>query len=169
MGTVARKRPAKRRVNGKGRSIGGDAQHVRLYQWEIKSAAYRSLTADARALLVELKGLYNGSNNGDLFLSVREAARRVGCGKNLAGELFKQLQDRGFIRPNEVGAFNLKALAGRGKATSWILTEYAVGSSTAGTKDFMRWRANEPAKTFDGPSQRDSQSRSEGQMTSNPD
>lgn len=132
-----------RRVNATGRSIGGDAHHARLYQWELRSAAYRSLSMGARALLVELKALHNGHNNGDLFLSVREAARRLGCGKNLAAKLFCELEERGFIRPNEVGAFNMKAASGRGKATSWILTEHPVGNATTGTKDFMRWR---PAK-----------------------
>lgn len=78
-----RKRKPGRRVNATGRSIGGDGHHVRFYQWELKSPAYRSLSLGARALLIELKSLYNGSNNGDLFLSVREAARRLNCGKNL--------------------------------------------------------------------------------------
>lgn len=166
---MAHNRPAKRRANSKGRSVGGDAQHVRFYQWEIKSAAYRSLKPSARALLVEFKALFNGFNNGELFLSVREAAKRIGCGKNLAAELIEQLRDRGFIRPNEVGAFNMKAAAGGGKATSWILTEHPFGSATAGTKDFMRWQANGPStKAFDGPAHGDSRCRSEGQHTSNP-
>ena len=135
-----RHRKPGRRVNATGRSIGGDGHHARLYRWELRSAAYCSLSMGGRALLVELKALYNGRNNGELFLSVREAARRLGCGKNLAARLFSELEERGFIRPNEVGAFNLKAASGRGKATSWILTEYAVGNATTGSKDFMRWR-----------------------------
>ena len=166
---MARKRSGKRRVDRKGRSVGGDAHHARFYQWEIKSAAYRSLKAHARALLLELKALYNGSNNGELYMSVREAAKRVGCGKNLASEMPDQLQDRGFIRPNEVGAFNLKAAAGGGKATSWILTEYAFGNATAGTKDFMHWKADAPlSKSFGGPSLGDTRYPTEGQPTSNP-
>jgi hypothetical protein len=133
------RRPKKRRVNAKGRNIGGDAHHVRLYHWELRSAAYRSLSVGARALLIELKALYNGCNNGLLFLSVREAAKRLGASKNYAMKLFAELQDRGFIRPNEIGAFNMKAAAGSGKATSWVLTEHSVGNAAAGTKDFMRW------------------------------
>ena len=55
--------------------------------------------------------------------------------------MFLELQDRGFIRTNVVGAFNLKVDARRGNATSWILTEFPIGDSKgAGTKDFMRWR-----------------------------
>lgn len=166
---MARSRRAKRGVNSKGRSVRGDAQHVRFYQWEIKSAAYRSLKPSARALLVEFKALFNGFNNGELFLSVRQAAKRLGCGKNLAAELIEQLRDRGFIRPNEVGAFNMKAAAGGGKATSWILTEHPFGNATVGTRDFMRWPAKDPArKAIDGPAHGDSRCRSEGQHTANP-
>lgn len=142
--------------------MGGDA-HVRLYWWEIESAAYRSLRPAARALLVELKALFNGLNNGELFLSVREAAKRLGCGKNLAAELFEELQDRGFIRPNEVGAFNMKSAARRGKATTWILTEHPFGNATAGTRDFMRWQPRSTMKAIDGPSGRDGRSLSQGQ------
>jgi hypothetical protein len=52
-------------------------RHVRLYRWELESAAYRSLSVRARCLLIELKALYNGANNGELFLSVRDAAARL--------------------------------------------------------------------------------------------
>ncbi len=55
----------------------GDGAHVRLYRWLLNSPAYRSLWPASRALLVEVMALYNGHNNGELFLSHREAARRV--------------------------------------------------------------------------------------------
>ncbi len=132
-------RPA-RRVNVKGRSE-GSGHHARFYAWEIRSPAYRSLSIGARALLIELKALYFGNNNGTLFLSVREAAIRLNCSKNLAAKLFIELQDRGFLRPNVVGAFNLKTESRRGNATSWILTEFSIGDAKGvGTKDFMHWR-----------------------------
>lgn len=132
-------KPNKRRANKTGRSVGGDGQHARLYRWELTSTAYRSLSVGARALLVELKALYNGNNNGDLFLSAREAGKRLNTSKSFAADRFLELQDRGFIRPKEIGAFNTKALAGSGKATSWVLTEFPIGNAAAGSKDFMRW------------------------------
>ncbi len=136
-------RKAGRRTDATGRSK-GESAHVRLYGWELKSVAYRSLSVAARSLLIELKALYNGGNNGDLFLSVREAARRLGVGKNRAGKAFRELRDRGFIRPHHVGAFSLKYESRRGNATSWILTEFALASALP-TKDFMRWTP--PAQT----------------------
>lgn len=135
-------RPPKlgRRVNPTGRSEGG-AHHARFYRWELESAAFRWLSVAARALLLELKGLYTGNNNGILFLSVREGARRLGIGKNQAAAAFAELQERGFLLPNIVGAFNLKHEARRGNATSWILTEFPIGEAKgAGSRDFMRWQ-----------------------------
>ena len=136
---MPRKRKHGQRVDPTGRSK-GEARHARLYHWETGSAAFRSLEIGARALLLEFKALHNGSNNGSLFMSVREAAKRLCCSKNLAGRMLDQLQDRGFIRPNKKGGFNVKATRGGGAATTWILTEYPIGEAQgAGTRDFMRW------------------------------
>jgi hypothetical protein len=117
-----------------------DSPHARFYLWEIKSPAFRSLSVGARALLLELKALFNGSNNGSLFLSVRDAGLRLNVGKTCAAKLFRELLDRGFIRTAERGAFNLKSRAGQRKATTWILTEHPMGDALDGTKDFMRWQ-----------------------------
>jgi hypothetical protein len=161
-----RRKARGQRTDATGRSV-GDGAHVRLYRWELTSPAFRSLTTHARALLIELKSLHNGTNNGELFLSVREAARRLGVGKNLAARCFKELEERGFIRVSRPAAFNMKSASRRGEATSWRLTEYPVGDALA-TKDFMRWRAppggaRRGRKSFDGACPRDTLSPGEGQ------
>ncbi len=134
-------RPRGRRTNATGRSD-GEAQHVRLYRWELTSPAYRSLSIGARALLVELKALYNGNNNGELFLSTREASRRLNRqnGRNQAARLFAELEDRGFIRARSRGDFKVKSGVMVGRATCWILTEFPFGGALP-TKDFMRWQS----------------------------
>jgi len=131
---------AGRGVDQTGRSKGRDA-YAAIYTWEHASPAFQSLSPVAVRLLIELKTLYNGRNNGSLFLSVREAHRRIGVGKNQAAQAFKDLQDRGFIRPNVVGGFDYKDGARKGLATSWILTEFPIGDEKgAGSRDFMRWK-----------------------------
>ena len=80
---MSRKKRPGRGVDATGRSK-NDASHVRLYRWVLKSAAYRSLDCYARSLLVELYGLYSGSNNGGLFLSVRESAERLNVSRMTA-------------------------------------------------------------------------------------
>lgn len=98
--------------------------------------AYRSLKPPARALLVELYDLYNGQNNGELFLSVRKAARSIRVGNNLATKAFRELEDKGFIRVSQKGSFNQKLP----HATQWVLTEYPHAGKPP-SKDFMRWQA----------------------------
>ena len=135
---MARKR---RKALANGRTA-GETRHVRLHHWMLKTAAYRSLSPAARSLLVELYALYDGENNGSLFLSVREAAERTNTGKNVAQRAFADLQDRGFIRMNRPGSFALKAR----HATSWAITEFAHAGRLA-TKDFIHWKAPEIQKS----------------------
>jgi hypothetical protein len=130
----------KRRLNAKGRNI-GDGHHARLYRWMHRSASFQHLTVGARALLIELKMLYTGNNNGELFLSVREAAKRLNIGKTHAAKCFRELMAHGFVRPKALGAYNLKSAARRGEATTWIMTEHPIGDAVgAGSRDFMTWQ-----------------------------
>jgi len=133
-----------RGVDQKGRSK-KDASHVRFYQFELDTVAFRSLMVGPRALLIELKSLYNGSNNGELFMSVREAARRLNIGKDAASDCLDDLQDRGFIRPKVAAGFDWKTAARARKATCWILTEYATEDS-APTRDFQKWTPTAASK-----------------------
>lgn len=123
-----------RKVDATGRAI-GTGKHVRLYRWLMVTAAWRTLPCPARALLVELYGLYDGGNNGALFLSVREAAERLAVSKSTAARSFDQLCERGFIRPHVRGAFSRKVR----HATQWVLTEYEHGGQLP-TKEFARWQ-----------------------------
>jgi hypothetical protein len=135
-------KPSKGRgVDVKGKSK-KDAHHVRHYSFELQSLAYRSLCVGARALLTEIKDLFNGSNNGELFLSVRDAADKLNVGKSAASDWFADLVDRGFIRPKVEAGFSWKTAARARKATCWILTEYATGGA-APTRDFQHWRPTE--------------------------
>ena len=129
-----------RKANATGRSA-PDAKHVRLHRWMMNSTAWRSLPVGPRALLVELYALFNGSNNGDIFLSAREAGKRLNASKSNAYRWFLELEGRGFIRARQRGAFSLKSR----HATTWILTEFDFAGQPA-TKDFMRWQPPENSK-----------------------
>jgi hypothetical protein len=118
-----------------GRSYKGP-KHVRLHRWLLRSAVYRSLGLAARCLLIELYDLYDGGNNGDVFLSIREAAKRLGIGKNRSHDAFRELEDRGFIRAKKRGVFTTR------EATTWVLTEFSFGNQPP-TKDFMHWQSND--------------------------
>ena len=53
------------------------ARHIRLYHWLLRSEAWQSLSANARAIYIEMATRYNGSNNGQIPFSVRDAANRA--------------------------------------------------------------------------------------------
>jgi hypothetical protein len=52
----------------------GEPRHVRLYHWLTDSPAWKDLNATARAIYVEIAKRYNGTNNGFIVYSVRQAA-----------------------------------------------------------------------------------------------
>lgn len=126
-----------RRTNNTGRSEPNE-RHVRIHQWLMNSAAFRDLDPFEVRVLLELYSLYHGTNNGYLFLSVREAARRCNMGKNKAGQCLKKLQRLGFIRRRADEPENYKLR----EANYWILTEFDCFGRPS-TRDFMCWSPNE--------------------------
>jgi hypothetical protein len=80
------------------------------------------LSVTARALLPELIMLYNGDNNGSLYLSVRDATNRLGLSDNRAVmNAFDELQQMGFIECTVPAHFAVKA-ADHSRARCWRLT-----------------------------------------------
>jgi hypothetical protein len=116
-----------------------DAKHVRLYLYMLKTAAWGSLGCDAKCLLIELMALYNGTNNGELFLSVREAAKRLNASTRRATAAFAELLDRGFIVTTRKGS---RTRRGEERlATCWRLTEFDDDlTRRQPTKEFIAWR-----------------------------
>ena len=53
---------------------GSGGKYVQLYEWFLQCESWQSLGVGPRALYVELKRFFNGSNNGAIFLSHRDAA-----------------------------------------------------------------------------------------------
>lgn len=110
--------------------------HVRLYRHELECPAYRSLSTDARALLVEFRALYTGRENR-IPMSVREIMRRLGVGQRRAQRARDELKDRGFIRELVSGGFSRNDR----KATVYALTNEPLTDRDGATapKDFMSW------------------------------
>jgi hypothetical protein len=104
--------------------------------------AYRSLSPGARALLVEFGRLYNGENNGELYMSQRKAAEMVGVANHAtAGRYLKELEEKGFIRTRVKGSFDNKTKL----ATIWVLAQFPYNHQPA-TRDYTRWRASPDGK-----------------------
>ena len=115
-----------------------EARHVRIYHSMLKTPAWKSLTANARAIYIEMASRYGGpgSNNGRIPYSARDAAKSLKSGKSTANNAIQLLQDRGFIVEVTKGAFSRKIR----HATEWRLTEFSCDLTDAlPTRDYLRW------------------------------
>ena len=119
--------------------------HVRLYRHELESPAYRSLSTDARALLIEMRAFYVGAENR-VFMSRRNIEKRLGVGRWRAEKARDELLDRGFIRLIEPASFQRKVP----HAPVYVLTNEPDNPNRDGAvarKDYMRWDPSEKKST----------------------
>lgn len=139
-----RKQRNKNRVNQTGRNQ--TTRFARLDHALLNSCAYRALTPTARALLVELVMLENGSNNGSLYLSIRDAADRIGVADLTAvRKAFDELQGLGFAAMTEESHFHVKA-AEKSRARCWRLTWLAGPGRKGPTMDYTTCQPEPGAK-----------------------
>ena len=129
---MSRKKPYKHHKRGVG-------QHVQLPEWLQASEAWATLRPGPRALYIELKRRYNGSNNGRIRLSHREAAVSLNVHRNTVGLYFDELQDRGFIC---MAAGPCLGPSGVGQTALWVLGEAPTNDMKPAGKAFMRWTEN---------------------------
>lgn len=113
------------------------SRFARLDYRLLNSNAYRALSPNARALLIEVVMLYNGENNGSLWLSVRDAAHRMGVADvTAASNAFAELQDMGFIAMTQDAYFRVKA-SDTCRARCWRLTWEAGPGRKGPSSDYM--------------------------------
>lgn len=121
------------RRRSKRKPIPREQRLVQLHYWLLDSDAFRELPGNAVKLLLRLGTRFNGSNNGAISMSTREAKHELDCSHNHAAKCFHVLEDAGFIRVTQKGAFDWK----KRHATTWRLTWLDCGGEPA-TKEFMR-------------------------------
>jgi hypothetical protein len=133
-------RARKNKPNKSGRNENSTGRFARLPHEVLLSAAYCSLTPNGRALLVELTAMENGQNNGSLWLSVRDAAARIGLvNKDSAAKAFGELEAAGLLRMTKEAHFSVKT-AETSRARCWRLTFLPA----IGTGRTDEWRQFEP-------------------------
>ena len=116
----------------KRRKKGSGTQFVAIFYPMAKSDAWRSLSGQAVKVFIELHSRYNGGNNGDLSLSLDEAARMLRIGKGTAQRAFRELEEKGFIVVNKRGTWY-----GR-RATTYRVTCKPHGPSNP-TNEWKYW------------------------------
>jgi hypothetical protein len=128
------------RLNKRGRNNSPSGRFGRLPHEISLSPAYRSLSPNARALLVEFVIMDTGQNNGSFWLSVRDGAARIGLSnKDSAAKAFAELETAGFLRKTKEAHFSIKT-ADTSRARCWRLTFlYApgIGARTDEWRDFV--------------------------------
>jgi hypothetical protein len=121
----------RRRSNATGRNEGPEQFYPLAYS-VARSPAWRSLSGPALKVYCELRCRYNGSNNGDLSLSLDEAARLLHIGKATAKRAFDELSEKGFLVLTHRGRW-----CGRMAAT-WRVTDRIYNGQPA-TREWLRW------------------------------
>jgi Helix-turn-helix domain len=74
----------------------------------LNSPAWEGLSAQARAVLIQIAKRYNGTNNGALSVSVRELERECRINKDTAGKAARALVEAGFLELAQAGSFKYK-------------------------------------------------------------
>ena len=99
----------------------------------LETEAFKHLTGGAFKLLAMVKKRYNGVNNGEISFSVREGRDLLGYSLNTISRYFNELEDKGFLKPNQKGSFSYK----KRHASTWIITSDEYNHQK--TRDFKHW------------------------------
>lgn len=118
-----------------------EPKHIRLYASIMASEAWQHLSGNAVKVLLALVSRDDGTRNGALGFSYREAATASGISDRTAWRCLIELQEKGFIACTRKGAFNTKVL----HSTLWRYTwaPWPKGKPAAPTRDFENWRCLE--------------------------
>jgi len=114
---------------------------VQLFHWMLRGEAWRDLDPVARSIYIELTFRYNGSNNGRIGYSARQAAQDLKISKDTAARGLRSLEEHGFVVVEKRGAFHCKIR----HASEYRLTIYDNDIATnfadkLATKECMRWQ-----------------------------
>ncbi|MCP4182405.1 MAG: hypothetical protein GY761_03690 [Hyphomicrobiales bacterium] len=128
---------------GNPRKHSSNVEHwTKILRCTMEEPAWKALSTTAQSLYPWLKFEWRGpqnNNNGNIRLSVRQAAERMGVVIDTASKAFHDLQAKGFIvitKPARLG------VGGEAKSPAYELTEIKlVGSdSNAGRKLYQGWQ-----------------------------
>lgn len=121
---------------------GGAGRFVQLPEWLQTSQAWATLKPGPRVLYIELKRRFKGGNNGQIFLSHRDAAKAMNVGRDTVAGYFAELKERGFIietRGHCLGP------SGTGQSATYALSEEPLNGQPA-TKEFVTWKKQKPCR-----------------------
>lgn len=95
---------------------------IRLERKLVSSDAWRGLSANARAVVIDMAGFHNGKNNGAIRYGFADAIRCIRCSKSTAVKVFAELRQSGLVEMTERGSFSNKIGARGGRSSAWLVT-----------------------------------------------
>jgi len=112
---------------------------VKLTKNLLASPAWKDLSPAAVCIYIEIRQRYNGSNNGEISLSCREAGGIAHCGKGTASNKLYELAEHGFIKESQKGMFTYK------EASTWILTN-EVYNNQPPSNEWKQWQSKKQSE-----------------------
>lgn len=138
---------SRRKVNAKGRNPGGVERIIIVRRALLHSPQFSALSLTSRALFFELQTMFNGANNGAIFLSCKDAGDRLGLSDLKAVRAaLDELRDLGFITETIGASFAIKAgriSKARAWNLNWIVRGYCAGPDSLPALDFSRLTATQ--------------------------
>jgi len=118
-------------------------KHVRVLHSMMDTAAYRAASGNSIKVLLALVRKDNGERNGRIAFSCREAAKLTGLSVRTCQRCLIELDDLGFIRCTEKGAFSRKMQ----HASLYRYTWQAWPEGKMGpTRDYETWQPDENSR-----------------------
>lgn len=135
------------KVDPKGRTK--TDRFIKIDHGMMRTEAWAHLSPHALKLLLAIWSRHDGTNNGAIGYSVREAKQLLGCRVDKVRACFAELEDKGFLRCRRDSAFNVKTQESR----EWEITAEGYNGNPPG-RDFKHWMAEKqntvPAAGTDG-------------------
>lgn len=114
-----------------------EPKHLRLYASVTNSEAWKHLSGNAVKVLLALVARDDGTRNGNIGFSCREAADATMISARTCWRCLVELEEKGFIACTEKGGFSRKV----SHATLWRYTWAAWPDGKKGpTREFEKWK-----------------------------
>jgi len=131
------------RYDARGNKKGKGGRFFALQHPMMKSQAWQSLKPNEVAVYIRLAFRFNGANNGEIALSVRDAAKEAKINKDTASKALLSLQTKGLIKLVTPGGYSTNG----GKATTYALTCFPIKKGKPASREYQNWNPPEKNKT----------------------
>ena len=124
-----------------------ERKHVRIYDQQVNTAAWRSLSGSAVKVWIAIGLFDNGSNNGEIYAGVRMLHSMTGLALNTVCKALAELQEKGFLYCSEPGGFSRKTPHAAKYGFTWIAGQ-SGSVQRAPTHAYAKWSPENQRSQF---------------------